>query len=122
MPELSPKRQRKAILVVDDNPDLLETMAAVLELDSYAVLRASNGKEALKIAEDDSVCLILLDLSMPVMNGWEFLEERQRSPELASIPVVVLSAYASPKPRETDDVLQKPVKLDELRQIVQRHC
>jgi CheY-like chemotaxis protein len=122
MPELNSERRRKAILVVDDNLDLLETMAGVLELDGYSVLRAHNGKEALKMAAANSVCLILLDLSMPVMDGWEFLEERKRTPRLATIPVIVISAYASPKPRDADDVLQKPVRLDAVRRMVERHC
>jgi CheY-like chemotaxis protein len=114
--------ESEPILVVDDNPDQLETMTEVLELDGYAVLRACNGKEALKLAASHSVCLILLDLAMPVMDGWEFLQERKRTPRLSLIPVVVISAYASPKPCDADVVMQKPVNLDELREIVRRHC
>ena len=114
--------QTHTVLVADDNADLLETMADALELDGYPVLRAHNGKEALELAADDSICLILLDLSMPVMNGWEFLEQRKRIPRLAMIPVVVISAYASPKPLDADGLLQKPVTLDTVRRLVKCYC
>jgi two-component system response regulator MprA len=113
---------KKSVLVADDNVDLLEAMADALEMDGYSVLRAHNGREALELAADDSVCLILLDLSMPVMDGWEFLEQRKRIPRLAAIPVIVLSAYAWPKPSDAEGVLQKPVTLDTIRRLVRCYC
>jgi CheY-like chemotaxis protein len=122
MPEPTPERERKSILVVDDNCDQLDALSELLELDGYDVLRAHNGKEALKLTAYHSVCLILLDLAMPIMDGWEFLQERRRTPRLAAVPVVVISAYASPKLCEADYVLQKPLKLDEMRRIVLHYC
>jgi CheY-like chemotaxis protein len=121
MPEPNTERRRETILVADDDPDTLEIMSDILELEGHPVLRARDGGEALKMA-GDSVCLILLDLRMPVMDGREVLEVRRRTPRLARIPVVVLSAYASPRPRDADHVLQKPVNLDQLRRIVRRYC
>jgi CheY-like chemotaxis protein len=115
-------RGRNSILLVDDNRDLLETMAEALEMDGHSVLRARNGMEALKLAAHCPVSLVLLDLSMPVMDGWEFLQVRKSTPKLAAVPVVVLSAYASLKPRGADDVVQKPIGLDELRSIIRRYC
>lgn len=116
------ERTNKSVLVADDNIDLLETMADALEMDGCSVLRAHNGREALELAGHDSVCLILLDLSMPVMDGWEFLKQRRSIPRLATIPVVVISAYASPKPTDADGVLQKPVMLDTMRRLVRCYC
>jgi CheY-like chemotaxis protein len=71
-------------------------------------------------------CLILLDLMMPVMNGWEFLTGQRQDPELASIPVVVISAIGNAREKaaslEAADYLDKPLDYDELLEAVNRHC
>jgi CheY-like chemotaxis protein len=86
---------------------------------------ASNGKEALAVSKDmgNRPCLILLDLMMPVMNGWEFLEQRTGTVSLASIPVAVLSAITDrSKIPEANDYLRKPIKLDALLEVVEAYC
>ena len=85
-----------AILIVEDDADVEEAMREILEGEGYPILSAANGEEALRIlAEKPRPRLILLDLMMPVMNGWELLRALRESAKLARIPVVVVSAVGS---------------------------
>jgi CheY-like chemotaxis protein/signal transduction histidine kinase len=89
----SDANRKRTVLVVDDDHDLRETMRDVLEEEGYAVETASNGQEALDCLRDgNSPEVVVLDLMMPVMDGWHFLDEIKRDPTLADIPVVVMSA------------------------------
>jgi CheY-like chemotaxis protein len=116
----------KRILVVDDDPDIRETLAELLREEGYAVISASHGREALCALElEPRPDLILLDLMMPVMDGWQFRREQTKDPEISSIPVVVISATGR------DDVvsalgaarfLKKPINLEQLLSVVEQHC
>src|SRR5258706_14472013 len=84
----------KTILLIEDDPDIREELADVLDARGYHVLVAANGKAGLDLlATMESPCLILLDLMMPVMHGWEFLEAKAKTAALSEIPVVILSAF-----------------------------
>jgi CheY-like chemotaxis protein len=112
------------ILVVDDNHDIRELVREILEFEGYVVVTASNGKEALeRLGGVDLPSLILLDLMMPTMNGWEFRAEQLKDLRLASIPLVVLTGdgNASEKARvlRATSYIMKPVHLDSLLAIVQ---
>ena len=86
-------QRKRTVLVVDDDYDLRETMRDVLEEEGYLVQTASNGQDALDCLRDgESPEVVLLDLMMPVMDGWHFLDEIARDSALADIPVVVMSA------------------------------
>ena len=116
-----------SVLIVDDEDDLRESLAAVLEAEGYSVIEADNGETALRRLEDPTaVCLILLDLFMPIMNGWTFRQRQLGNPDLAAIPVVVISADAAAARRATAlgvvDAIAKPLDLDRLLQVVSRHC
>ena len=80
------------ILLVDDEPDLIDTIQCRLEANSFDVITACNGEEALKKAADDNPDLILLDTNMPVMNGHEMLERLRKDPDLKDIPVIMCTA------------------------------
>ena len=80
------------ILVVDDDDDIREMIAETLVLDGYRVSTAPNGSVALEQAHVNRPDLIVLDLMMPVMNGWQFLEAQREDPELVTVPVVVVTA------------------------------
>jgi len=103
----------KSVLVVEDNRELRELLVDLLESDGYQVSAAENGEEALEKARLRRPELILLDLMMPVMNGWQFRERQLQDPSLSDVPVIVLSAFASnldfagylPKPFRVADVL-----------------
>lgn len=109
---------RGRILLVEDEPDIREVLASVLDLEGYDVATARNGVEALDLlGSGPRVDLILLDLMMPIMSGWEFRRVQREDPALAGIPVVVTSASA-PGTVEPDRFLPKPFGIDELIQVV----
>jgi len=113
------------ILVVEDNDDVREMMAVTLELEGHEVATAVNGRDALnKLHAGSKPCLILLDLMMPVMNGWEFRSALNRDPELRDVPVVVVSAATVDMMKQTDAAayLPKPLDMDQLLDVVCVFC
>jgi CheY-like chemotaxis protein len=123
-------RQRQvrapSILVVDDNPDLRTTVRDILEYEGYSVITAENGRQALEVLTQPArPCLILLDLMMPVMDGWEFLEEQRSHAAWREIPVVILSALAhrpESKSLGAAGILGKPVKPEMLFELIRKYC
>lgn len=113
------------VLVVDDEPDNLEVVAETLEFKGAQVQTALNGKEALDALGDFAANLILTDLSMPVMNGWQLRAQVKNNPITSQIPVLALSAHAIAGDKERaleagfDGYLTKPVNihtiLDDIR-------
>jgi two-component system chemotaxis response regulator CheY len=118
-----PGIQPKRILVVDDDPDILDALSEILEVEGYQVHRARNGREALQRMDEGTSApdLILLDLMMPVMDGWEFA--RTLGPHRRA-PIVVLSAdrNVGPKAQEIGAIgwLAKPFELGDLLSLVRR--
>ncbi len=113
---------RAHVLVVDDDPDMQEVMALTLELGGYQVSRASNGREALELVEAEMPDLILLDMRMPVMDGWAFAAElRRRQGPRAPIVVCTAAEDARRRAREVDAVgcLSKPFELEEMLRLVE---
>ena len=113
------------VLLVEDNVDVREMMATALELDGHRVRTAANGWEALRLLENGvRPCVILLDLMMPVMDGWAFRAELENKPAFAAIPVIVVSAVGG---TVLDRVraaayVSKPVDIDRLLEIVCEKC
>lgn len=110
------------VLVVDDEHDIRETIAEALVMGGYRVRTAPNGKVALEQARKGRPDLIVLDLMMPVMSGWQFLEARREDPELGSIPVVVDTAFPDIQVEGAAVLLRKPFDLDTLLTTVARLC
>lgn len=112
------------VLVVDDDPDILEALSEILEAEGFEILRARNGKEALEKLEPEPPQLILLDLMMPVMDGWEFAQRMRERADVAGIPIIVLSADRNVGSKATDigavGHLAKPFELNDLLDMV-RH-
>jgi two-component system chemotaxis response regulator CheY len=113
------------ILVVDDDPDILEALSEILEAEGFEIRRARNGKEALERLEPDPPRLILLDLMMPVMDGWEFAQRMRQKPQaISSIPLIVLSADRNVGSKASDigavGHLAKPFELNDLLELVRR--
>jgi CheY-like chemotaxis protein len=110
------------VLVVDDDPNITDAVRDGLEFEGYRVRTARNGAEALREIADDPPSLILLDMRMPVMSGWEFAARYRANGHQA--PVVVMTAAANAKTWadeiEADAVLPKPFTLDDLFQTVSR--
>jgi CheY-like chemotaxis protein len=115
----------RPVLVVDDDPAIAEVVAGALEDEGYPVAVAHNGAEALKQVEARPPRLILLDMRMPVMNGWEFADAyRARSAERAPIVVMTAGRDAAQKARDidADGYIAKPFDLDEILETVTRHA
>lgn len=110
--------QRATVLVVDDDPDTVETMREILEEEGHTVLSAKNGREGLDIALRDIPDLVLLDLDMPVMDGHAFLEAVKNAPSLADVTVVVLSGAT--EARVTCEAVKKPLRLHTLLGLIDR--
>lgn len=112
----------KAVLLVEDDIDVREAVADTLDEAGYRVSPARNGQEALDMLRSGAVQprVILLDLMMPVMDGWQFREEQLRDPALASIPVVALSAHGGIEALDAAAHLRKPVELKQLLDTVAR--
>ncbi len=83
----------KRVLVIEDDRAIREAVAEVLATEGYEVGEAANGLEGLQEARTHPPSLIVLDLMMPTMNGWQFREAQRQDPALADIPVIVVSAY-----------------------------
>lgn len=109
------------ILIVDDDPDMRETIELVLGGDGVRCRTASNGAEALEQAAAARPGVVLLDMLMPVMNGWDTAYElRKRYGHSVRIVIVTASEHAAERAREVDadDVLAKPFDIADLRRIV----
>jgi CheY-like chemotaxis protein len=110
------------VLIVEDDDDIRESLAEILAGEGFGVRTARHGREALaRLAEPPGPCVVLLDLMMPVMNGWELAGRMRDDARLAAIPIVALSA-APNEPPDGVRLLRKPVELAVLLQVVREHC
>ena len=122
---LAPKeRGSVSVLVIDDDPDVRDVMAALLEMFGYTAASAANGREALLVLESVEPELIFLDLEMPIMDGASFRQVQRRDRSLLEIPTVVMTgaraeAFLDPAITQT---LRKPARVDDLLAIVRTHC
>lgn len=114
------------VLVVEDDKAIREATIELLALEGFKALGASNGREALDTLEgmaDKPPCLILLDLMMPVMDGWDFLAVQRASAPLAEIPVCVVTAVTDPvRAPDVKHRLGKPLDIDALINVVSTYC
>jgi CheY-like chemotaxis protein len=116
------------ILIIDDEAQLRFVISELLRDEGYTVAQAANGREALIYLQTATPlpCVILLDMMMPLMNGWEFLRVQQHNPLFAPIPVVVISVFRalaeSAAALGVQQALAKPIDLDRLLATVQRYC
>lgn len=116
----------RRVLVVEDDVDAREAIAAFLEGEGYEVVEADDGRQALEQLRRQEVCVILLDLMMPVMNGAAFRAAQLDDPRLADIPVAVLTADAGAASKAgalgVAECMTKPVDYARLLAFVARHC
>jgi CheY-like chemotaxis protein len=112
------------VLIVEDDEDLREMMAHLLTLEGFEAATAANGREALDYLQTSRPEVILLDLMMPVMDGWEFRRQQQADPNLAPVPVIVLSALDQARASNVDAAafLKKPLDFDHLLDLVRAYC
>ena len=114
------------VLIVEDDQDCREMLAALLVSHGYRIVTAENGAEALTVARQYHPCLILLDLMMPVMDGEEFRRTQLSDPQICDIPVVIVSARigASEIGRRLGAVgtIPKPLDLDQVAATIEEVC
>jgi len=113
------------ILLVEDDKDLRESLCDALRLEGYTVICVEHGEAALRhLRTGARPCMILLDLMMPVMDGWTFRQELSRDQALADIPVVVMTAASPARAAAVaaDAVLYKPLQMDAVVGVVQERC
>jgi CheY-like chemotaxis protein len=123
--ELAEKRPY-CVLVVDDDPSIRRMIVAALKRDGYTFCEAPNGKEALDLMRREHPNVVVLDLMMPVLSGWDVLQARELEPALREIPVIVISANRAPEVATAVDkgicaFLPKPFDIGALNALV-RSC
>jgi CheY-like chemotaxis protein len=122
---MSSTQSQCPVLIVEDDEDLRDMMAQMLTIEGFAATAVANGREALDhLRRAIKPHVILLDLMMPVMDGWEFRRRQQADPELAPVPVIVLSALDRTRAAPVDAIafLKKPLDFDRLLELVRDHC
>jgi two-component system, chemotaxis family, chemotaxis protein CheY len=116
-PSTARRHRSPLVLVVDDDPDILEAVCDILEGEGYRVARARHGREALARIDEERPLVILLDLMMPVMDGLAFAQALHGRDSAASIPIVVISADGDPQKAAAlgaRGFLAKPFDIDAL--------
>lgn len=113
----------KNILVIEDDQAIRDSIKMALEFEGYNVFTAANGKEGIEVLQKmPRPCIILLDLMMPIMNGWDFVDTVEKDMVLATIPVVVVSAYSEGREIKASGIIKKPVDLNALLNLVKKFC
>ena len=116
----------KKILIVEDNFDNMNLIRLLLERDDFEVYTAVDGRIGLSVAREAPPDLILLDLDMPIMDGWTFIREAKRDPALQEVPIVIVTAHLLPGERNRvleagcAGYVSKPFRVNELMSEIQR--
>jgi CheY-like chemotaxis protein len=118
----------REVLVVEDDTDLRESLSQALQDHGFTVTQAGNGQQALDLLHSGArPGVILLDLMMPVVSGWELRDALRKDPALAEIPQLIISAYVDEAEQVVlrlppDDCIRKPFHLRILIDAIERHC
>jgi len=113
------------VLVVDDDQDIRDALCELLRDEGYEAIAVANGEEALTYLKAGNLpCVILLDLMMPVMDGWEFRRQQTSDPELSKIPVIVITAAGGMRAHSiaVEKVLAKPLHLEQVLDVLHEYC
>jgi CheY-like chemotaxis protein len=114
---------KHTVLVVEDEDDLREVMRDALELNGYTVVVARDGQEALEqLDQINKICVVLLDLVMPRMNGWDFFVTLRQRAAFIDVPVIVHCSSPTHAPSGVTRVLVKPLEFDQLLAVVHEYC
>ena len=111
------------VLLVEDHPDVRDMMSLALELSGHRVITAVNGKDALEVLRRERPCVILLDLMMPVMDGWQFRAALEQIRGCRDVPLIVISALTDVVKRIPGAAhLSKPVDIERMLELVEQYC
>jgi DNA-binding response OmpR family regulator len=114
--------RKLVLLLADAGDDSRESLVDALKMAGYGIISAKSTQSALTVLSQLRPHLLLLDLTEKPRSGWELLAELGASTRLASVPIVILSEHSEYESSNVADVLRKPVDLDELLSVVERHC
>lgn len=119
--------RQKRVIYIEDDPEMIELIHLILQQHHFTVKGALSGDEGLAIIRRESPDLILLDLMMPNMDGWEVYQQLKTDPKTRNIPVIIITARAQPIDRvlglhivKVDDYISKPFKPQELLNSIER--
>lgn len=120
----------RVVMIVEDDPDVRQILDALVSDEGFGTVTAANGRDALDclatLKGATLPCVILLDMMMPIVDGWQFRAAQQRDPQLAAIPVVVLSAHedagVAAAQMACAGYLKKPVDFTRLLTLIRDHC
>jgi CheY-like chemotaxis protein len=109
------------LLVVEDDEGARAALGDILDLEGYDVALSANGQEALEYLRSEPLPdLIILDLQMPVMNGWQFRREQTRDARFAMVPVIVITAFQSAGDIDVTEIVHKPIDIQRLLAIIRQ--
>jgi CheY-like chemotaxis protein len=116
----------KKILIVEDNSDIRAMMATYLALNTYEVIEATNGYEAIEIALEQKPDVILMDIAMPVLNGLDSARAMRETSELADVPILCLTAFGDFYQERAiaagcDELMHKPIDFVKLEKVLREH-
>jgi CheY-like chemotaxis protein len=114
-------KSESVVLVVEDEAESRDTLRELLELEGYTVQTAADGKAALELLETVDPCVVLLDLFMPVMDGWQVIDRLRADGRLGRMNVLVITSAGHRAPSDVR-VLQKPLNLDKLIRTIETVC
>jgi CheY-like chemotaxis protein/anti-sigma regulatory factor (Ser/Thr protein kinase) len=115
------------ILLVEDNPNNAQTISTYLEHKGYSLMSANNGEEAIEVINQRKPDLILMDVQMPIMDGFEATRQIRKNPDFAEIPIIALTALAMPGDRDRcfaagmNDYLSKPIRMRQLTTMIEQN-
>jgi CheY-like chemotaxis protein len=115
----------KSVLIVEDDPDLRELLDTLLQVSGYQTMTAEHGEAALRRIHEHTPCLVLRDIMMPVMDGWEFRRRQLEDPAIATVPVLAVSAVfdrVEVERRLHVKCLRKPFECEELLEEIAHAC
>ena len=116
----------RRVLIIEDETDIREDIADILAEEGFNVATAENGADGLKKLRSGLFCVVLLDLMMPVLDGWAFRAEQVKDTKIANVPVVVVSGDGHVEQKVTSlkaaGYLKKPFAVDDLMEMVTRFC
>jgi CheY-like chemotaxis protein len=116
------ERRLGPVLIVEDDPDIRESLAEAVSDAGYDVLTAADGAQAIDILGVSRPCFMLLDLMMPIIDGWQIVNQMNTNPRLPKVPFCIVSAVSGMAPEGAECVIVKPINMSLLLDAIRQNC